>query len=504
MWQFILSIFPRSQAARIATMMSLAFVAGIGTTWIVVETYLVRRNEITIAEMTGGRLSQIIEQCIETATFNENSCNSEEQPYSFQMLDSFPKETDSYMSPLILTLNEKRIRAAVRFTATPPLPGLLSAKRHSTSLQEDSIYNPTLQSQGGDQFPNATIPAAVRMSSLSQAIARQDIDATLYIFGENDQVMAISSPKLWRVRVSETQGAFMTLFLAVLILSVSYPFSNTLMAPFRKLSNGTKFTRKSLGRFTPTEALAIQDNMREMVKRFDRDRERQLLGLAAISHDLRTPVTRMLLRTEMIKEDDIRERFANDLDSIHDLVEGALDFLSLHKNNEERHRFSLSSLITSLCDDYQDMELNVTFDSTQPIEIEGVASVFSVAASVELSTLTQGFMIGRPKQLRRALSNIIDNALKYGNYAKVSLGYDGSERTVITIVDGGPGIPSDQIEKVFLPFERGHEGHKTKGVGLGLSIANEIIRNHKGEMTLTNSNEGLRVEIKLPRDIFTN
>nr|WP_321457054.1 ATP-binding protein [uncultured Cohaesibacter sp.] len=504
MWHSILSFLPQSHAARIATMLSVAFLTGIAANWVVVKTYLERRTEISIAEMTGGRLSQIIEKCLESADPAEKNCSGQEKPYYFKYLGSFPQKENTIVSPLILSLNEKRVRAAVRFTDSPPLPGLLSSRDHSADLLGDSVYNPTLDATNGSRTFNQPIPASVRLASLSLAIARQDIEASLYIFLQDDQVMEISSPLLWRARFSETKGAFLTLFIASLILSVSFPFSSTLMAPFRKLSQGTKYTRKSLGRLAPTEALAIQDNMRELVKRFDRDRERQLLGLAAISHDLRTPVTRMLLRTEMIKEEEIRDRFANDLETIHDLVEGALDFLSLHKNNEERHRFSLSSLITSLCDDYQDMDLNVRFDATLPIEIEGIASVFSVAPSIELSTQTRGFMIGRPKQLRRALSNIIDNALKYGQYAKVFLGYDGSEQTVITIVDGGPGIPSDQIEKVLLPFERGNEGHKTKGVGLGLSIANEIIRNHRGEMALSNSSEGLRVEITLPRDIFTN
>nr|WP_321979721.1 ATP-binding protein [uncultured Cohaesibacter sp.] len=504
MWQTILSIFPRSHAARLATMLSLSFMAGIATTWIVVQTYLDRRAELSIAEMTGGRLSQIIEQCLESREPANMNCTGEEKPYSFRFHNSFPREQDSFVTPLILILNEKRVRAAVRFRDNPPLPGLLSSRNSSMDLQQDSIYNPTLDATDGSRTFDEPIPASVRLASLSLAIARQDIEATLYIFLDNDQVLEISSPLLWRARFSETQGAFLTLCIAALALSLSLPFSSTLMLPFRKLSQGTKYTRKSLGRFAPTEALAIQDNMRETFKRFDRERERQLLGLAAISHDLRTPVTRMLLRTEMIKEEETRERFASDLETIHDLVEGALDFLSLHKNTEERHRFSLSSLITSLCDDYQDMDKDVSFDSTLPIEIEGVASVFSVAPSIELSTQTRGFMIGKPKQLRRALSNIIDNSLKYGKYAKVFLGYDGSEQTVITIVDGGHGIPSDQIEKVLLPFERGNEGHKTKGVGLGLSIANEIVRNHKGEMTLNNSSEGLRVEITLPRDIFTN
>ena len=437
------SFFPQSQAARIAYLLSIAFLAGIVTTWIVVKTYLDRRTELTIAEMTGGRLSQIIEQCVHAPNNPEKLCNGEEQPYFFKRQEGFPQNQSSFVSPLILILNEKRIRAAVRFENSPPLPGLLSSRNYNSSdVQQDSIYNPTLDATDGSRTFNQPIPAAVRLASLSLAIARQDIEASLFIFLDDDRVLEITSPLLWRPRISETQGAFLTLFIAALTLSVCFPFASSLMGPFRKLSQGTKYTRKSLGRLAPTEALAIQDNMRELVKRFDRDRERQLLGLAAISHDLRTPVTRMLLRTEMIKEEEIRERFSNDLEAIHDLVEGALDFLSLHKNKEERHRFSLSSLITSLCDDYQDMDLNVSFDSTLPIEIEGIASVFSVAPSIELSTQTRGFMIGKPKQLRRALSNIIDNALKYGKYAKVFLGYDGVEQTVITIVDGGLGIPS--------------------------------------------------------------
>ena len=160
------------------------------------------------------------------------NCTGEEKPYSFRFHNSFPREQDSFVTPLILILNEKRVRAAVRFRDNPPLPGLLSSRNSSMDLQQDSIYNPTLDATDGSRTFDEPIPASVRLASLSLAIARQDIEATLYIFLDDDQVLEISSPLLWRARFFPRHKAHSSHFVLPLLRCRSaFPFPQLSCCP---------------------------------------------------------------------------------------------------------------------------------------------------------------------------------------------------------------------------------------------------------------------------------
>jgi signal transduction histidine kinase len=326
------------------------------------------------------------------------------------------------------------------------------------------------------------------------------MDANLLIFLPDDSVLLIEAPQIWHDRLSEAKSMILALIGIIGMLVAIFPLSLSLTIPFKKLAQKRENPRASLGPLASEEAIAIQDHINSLQRQFDREQESQIQSLASISHDLRTPVTRLRLRAEIMKEKEMQEKFLSDLEEISCLVEGALDLLSVRKLPEEHFKFSLDSLIQSLCDDYCDMGKDVRFDLPEQIEISGVASVFGGTAPVLISAETHGMMIGQPKKLRRALVNLIDNSLKYGRYARISLGYDGSDHLIIRIVDGGPGIPPEQMDQVMLPFVRGHWSKMQRGSGLGLSIANEIIKHHRGQLSLKNGPDGLLVEIHLPRE----
>jgi signal transduction histidine kinase len=216
------------------------------------------------------------------------------------------------------------------------------------------------------------------------------------------------------------------------------------------------------------------NEMQRRIRRFVEDRTQML---AAISHDLRTPIMRLRLRAEVIDDEDERERALADLDDMERMIASTLSFAHDDAAVEARETVDLVALVQRVCDSIEDAGL--------PVEFEGEGRVAYAC---------------RPGALRRALSNLIENAARYGERARVELLAD-ERRIVVRIDDDGPGIPEDQIESVFQPFRRldASRSRETGGTGLGLTVARTIVRAHGGDVRLANRPEGgLRVEVSLP------
>lgn len=228
------------------------------------------------------------------------------------------------------------------------------------------------------------------------------------------------------------------------------------------------------------------NRMQARLARFVADRTQML---AAISHDLRTPITRLRLRAELVDDPEMQRRMLADLDEMEAMISATLAFARDDAQREPRVRFDLADLLQSLCDDRVDAGHRATYDGPAHVVAEG-----------------------RPVALRRAFANLMDNAIKYGGGFTVGLetGADGSgagRQARIHIDDDGPGIPEAEFEKVFAPFYRLERSRSrdTGGVGLGLSTARSIIRGHGGDVTLSNRERsgdgsvgGLRATVTLP------
>jgi signal transduction histidine kinase len=215
----------------------------------------------------------------------------------------------------------------------------------------------------------------------------------------------------------------------------------------------------------------------EMQMRLQRLIEDRTQMLAAVSHDLRTPITRMRLRIEGIKAQAQRANFIGDLDEMERMVRDLLGFAKEDALSEPTHRVDLTATLHSLCDELADRGFDVSFHGSGRVPY-----------------------MCRPIAIRRCLGNLIDNALKYGQCAKVSLEVCDDE-IMIRIDDRGPGIPEGLREEVFRPFFRveGSRNRETGGSGLGLTVARSVARDHGGEISLGQSPAGgLRVTIILP------
>jgi len=240
---------------------------------------------------------------------------------------------------------------------------------------------------------------------------------------------------------------------------------------------GKDIQTEPLNESAPTEvakAAHAFNIMQERIARLVRDRTELL---AAISHDLRTPITQLKLRAEMIENTEEREKFIEALEEMELITATFLDYARSAFGKEDRSRIELGSLVESICSDMADVGAAVVYEEGEPIHCEC-----------------------KRIALKRGVGNLIENAVKHGGGAKVAaLRRDGE--IVVRIEDNGPGIPDGDLEEVLMPFRRGDpsRSRRTGGVGLGLSIAQAVAHDHGGRIVLANrAGGGLRAELILP------
>jgi signal transduction histidine kinase len=216
------------------------------------------------------------------------------------------------------------------------------------------------------------------------------------------------------------------------------------------------------------------NRMQERLRRLIAERSR---ALAAVSHDLRTPLTRMRLRAELL-DDNLRGQFDADIDLMQSMVEATLDYLRGLRENEPIQTIEIEALLASLVADEQ-----------------------ALGRPVTLSAVQAAHYPGRLSALKRALANLVDNAVKYGQEATLSV-VDSPTELRICVEDRGAGIAKADLERVVEPYVRleSSRSRETGGVGLGLAIARDAALLHGGELRLENRNEGgLRAILILAR-----
>jgi signal transduction histidine kinase len=223
------------------------------------------------------------------------------------------------------------------------------------------------------------------------------------------------------------------------------------------------------------QAASAFNTMQERLRALIENRTRML---AALSHDLRTPLTLLRLRAENVDNAEERDKMLATIAEMDAMIGATLKYAREQAADEPRRATDVTALVQSVTDDMADAGLDVTMTQSQPVSIDC-----------------------QPAALKRALTNLIENAVKYGQRARVSI-TAAPQAVEIAVDDDGPGIPEDQLTRVFEPFYRVEESRSrdTGGVGLGLAIARTVVEAQGGTLTLSNRTPGgLRALIVLPR-----
>ncbi|MCY4451044.1 MAG: ATP-binding protein [Immundisolibacterales bacterium] len=225
------------------------------------------------------------------------------------------------------------------------------------------------------------------------------------------------------------------------------------------------------------QATRAFNRMTARIRRLVDDRT---LLLAAVSHDLRTMLTRLRLRAELIEDREQREKAAADLDEMNAMLDATLAFARDEAADERPGPVDLAALLRTLVEDLSDAGRSTSYDGPRRLVVSG-----------------------RPVALRRLFENLLDNAVRYGGEARAALQRRGEGRVEVLVDDRGPGIPEALRERVFDPFFRveGSRSRDTGGTGLGLAVVRAIVRRHDGTVRLEDRPDGgLRVRVTLPLD----
>jgi signal transduction histidine kinase len=269
---------------------------------------------------------------------------------------------------------------------------------------------------------------------------------------------------------------------AIALLVIGALLIRRTLRPIRKLAEATE-------RIGHGEEVLVQEGgtveIRRLIREFNamqlrihRLVEDRTQALAAVGHDLRTPLARLQLRLDSVEDDELRRQIDDDLGEMNALLSSLLAFLGGESAPEQKVSIDVAVLVATLVDDATDRGLDATYVGPDHLEAP----------------------VG-PLALRRALGNLLENALHYGRSARVQLDASSAQLR-LRIEDDGPGIPEDQLDRVLQPFMRldSARGRNTKGLGLGLAIANGAVRDQGGTLRLYNRQQGgLCAEIILPR-----
>lgn len=227
------------------------------------------------------------------------------------------------------------------------------------------------------------------------------------------------------------------------------------------------------GRDFRRAARALNQTQARLQEHFE---ERELLA-AALAHDLRTPLTRIRLRLALLRTSTLKKALESDLTDIEETVESVIGLAKLNASDEALELIDFWSMADTIADEYEEAAMDAPQEDAPRL-----------------------ICLAPPIALRRAIRNLVENAIKYGHSARLSVSYD-EQRLILCVHDDGPGITDDQIEQVFKPYVRLEQSRnrETGGSGLGLTIARNLLRKIGGEIALRNEPGGLEAQLIVPR-----
>ncbi|MDO8299528.1 ATP-binding protein [Lacisediminimonas sp.] len=455
--------FLRSMAGRVFLILLLGVLASAALTWWLAFS----ERQRAVAELRDARATELIEQSVLTL----DALPAAQRPRHLERARRFGVRYE-----LVSALD-----ASERAGATPgPLSRLLAQR-----LGSDFLVTPLKLAPEACPLPRMRPSPENRMMAWQKPPPAPNNGCEgVAVQLRDGQFLraAILPPRNSSPPLPTDLPLYLALFLFC-IAALVFAVTRMTMLPLRQLANaaralGDDVHRPPLPLQGATEIRQATTAFNAMQARIRQQIQQRTEMLAAITHDLQTPLTRLRLRLEKVSDAALREKLIEDLAATQAMVKEGLALARSMDNSEPMQTLDLDSLLDSVCAD--------AADAGEDVQLEG-QSRMSVQA--------------RPTALRRCLTNLVDNAVKYGGYARVQVQPQGSSEVLIRVLDGGPGIPPDQQAQVFEPFYRmeNSRSRESGGTGLGLTIARNIIEQHGGSISLANRPEGgLALTLMLP------
>lgn len=316
--------------------------------------------------------------------------------------------------------------------------------------------------------------------------------------------LSVDGTRIWGCEASPADWRLLAAFLAVLAMGIMITMALNLSSDFTSFAYQLR-NRRRVGGPTRYDATGPQE-LREIVTAVNSylEVERDQLSsraavLSGVSHDLGTPATRLRLRAALIPDTELRQKFENDIDTMTGIIESVLTYTNIEMNSEAPRRLSLTSLIDAIVADYQDIGQPVTLGQSKEIIVQGGRSIFmSRQGQGVVPSESDIIVFARPVALQRAITNLIDNALKYGRRAHI-LFETTAETATVVVEDEGTQTSAQDIEALMAPFQRGEDTATIDGHGLGLTIVATIAKLHGGSLTFEDSSRGVAARLEIQR-----
>lgn len=391
---------------------------------------------------------------------------------------------------------------APRITIVPILPD--ASNKITGASVTMAILSPNLTYSLADLPKRDGQTAAETMGEITRKLATFCSDPfVLAHMGDADWVQ-IDGTAVWGCDAAPPDRRIFAALLAVVATAILMTVASNLPAAFLSFAEQLRNRRRVGGpaRYDLEGPQELQEIMTAVNTYLEIERD-QLAGRAAVlsgvSHDLGTPATRLRLRAALIQDADLRRKFETDIDSMTGIIESVLTYTHAELDAEPPRNLSVTSLIDAIVANYQDMGRPVTLRPAENTIVQGPQSIFMSRQGQGVVTNDRDTVVfGRPVSLERAITNLIENALKYGRRATVSLQADAQSATII-VEDEGSESSAAEIEELLAPFQRGQNTKTIDGHGLGLTIVATIAKLHGGRLSFEDTAAGVSARLTIQR-----
>ncbi|MBT6122156.1 MAG: HAMP domain-containing histidine kinase [Candidatus Puniceispirillum sp.] len=369
-----------------------------------------------------------------------------------------------------------------------------------------AIISPDLKYPVAELEKSKQNASGASLASVTRLLASYCSNATIFIAYENKPWVRVDGNAIWGCQAAPTDYRLLAAAIPILTLAfLSALIVNTSSAflSFANILSGRWSARGSTSYSPegPTELRAMITAINAHRKAEGASLSKRAMFLSGVSHDLGTPAARLRLRTALIEDDELRHKMDADIDRMTGMIQSVLDYTQSEMNVEKPRKMSLVALVDAVVADFQDAGYPVTLQE-QTVKTISTRTIFSDSKPTSLrgARLKTNRMIvmAQPLSLQRAISNLIDNALKYGRKAIVSL-ESSSEIAEIHIDDFGVGMSEDDLALLTAPFKRGENTAHIEGFGMGLTVASTIAEQHGGSLHFQNMSDGLRATLTIAR-----
>jgi two-component system, OmpR family, osmolarity sensor histidine kinase EnvZ len=316
--------------------------------------------------------------------------------------------------------------------------------------------------------------------------------------------LRIEGAAVWGCDAFPRDWRLLAVVLAIVAMGTMITQALNLSSDFTSFASQLR-NRRRVGGPTRYDATGPQE-LREIVTAVNSylEVEREQLAsraavLSGVSHDLGTPATRLRLRAALIPDKELRDKFEHDIDMMTGIIESVLIYTNAEMNAEAPRKLSLTSLVEAIVADYQDVGHPVMLQHGKEVIVQGGRSIFMSRQGQGVVPSEQDVIVfARPVSLQRAITNLIENALKYGRRAHVSITATAQTATVL-VEDEGTQTSAQDIEALMAPFQRGEDTATIDGHGLGLTIVSTIAKLHGGSLVFEDGARGVAAKLVIQR-----